>query len=55
MLPLFQSIVCIAVQGSVLKFNLLQMDEWEREKKCLLHEMGFSFGTCAMPDEKVNL
>lgn len=55
MLPLFQSIVCIAVQGSVLKFNLLQMDGREGEKKRLLQETGFSSGTCAVPDEKVNM
>ena len=55
MLPLFRSIVCIAVQGSILKINLLQMDEREGEKKLLLQETGFSSETCAMPDEKVNL
>jgi hypothetical protein len=55
MLPLFQSIVCIVVQGSVLKFNLLQMDGREGEKKRLLQETGFSSGTCAVPDEKVNM
>ena len=55
MLPLFRSIVCIAVQGSVLKFNLLQMDGREGEKKRLLQEPGFSSGTCVVPDEKVNM
>ena len=39
----------------VLNLNLLQMDEGEGDKKRVLHEMGFNSGTCAMPDEKVNL
>ena len=38
-----------------LSLNLLQMDEGEGHKKCALNEMVFSSGTCAMPDEKVNL
>ena len=35
--------------------NLLQMDEGVEHKKCALNEMGCRYGTCAMPDEKVNL
>ena len=39
-----------------LSLNLLQMDEGaEHNKKAALNEIGCSFGTCALPDEKVNL
>ena len=38
-----------------LSLNLLQMDEGEEHKKADLNEIGCSYGTCAMPHEKVNL
>ena len=38
-----------------LSLNLLQMDEGAEHKKAALNEIGCSYGTCSMPDEKVNL
>ena len=54
------SIFGIVVRVSIhilnsLSLNLLQMDEGAAHKKCALNEMGCSYVTCAMRDEKVNL
>ena len=38
-----------------LCLNLLQMDEGAEHKKAALDEISCSYGTCAMPNEKVNL
>ena len=37
-----------------LSLNLLQMDERAKHKKAALNEIGCSYGTYAMLDEKVN-
>ena len=55
-ISIFDIVVTVSIHIlNSLSINLLQMDEGAEHKKCALNEMGFSYGTCAMPDEKVNL